>query len=386
MKSHSDFIPEPFIGFSLAIMLQLFVSLLILSGISALLAFFLEIARAYVADYGECRITVNQEKDLPVQGGSPLLFSLMDEGIFVPSACGGRGTCALCKVKVMEGGGPVLPTETPYLSQDEIQEKVRLSCQVKVKGDLAIEIPEELFLIREYRVRVTEMEDLTPDIKGIHLEILDAEEGMPFKPGQYLQLHIPEYGRSGGPEFRAYSIASPAFENTRIQLIITKMPEGVVSTYVHDHLKVDQELKIVGPYGDFHLQPSDRDILMIATGSGIAPIKSMLHQMENDQIPNKTTFFFGDRRPFDLLFHDLMREFENKLPDFTYIPTLSRTTDEDRWDGERGRVTDLIAKYVPDQAPIDVYICGSPAMVQSSVDLLVQKGIAEDQILFDKFE
>ena len=148
-------------------MLTLILSLLILSGLGALLALFLEIADAYLADYGEKQILVNEQKKLVVEGGRPLLSTLMGQGIFIPSACGGKGTCSYCKVRVLEGGGPVLPTETPYLSPDELTAHVRLSCQVKVKDNLKIEIPEELFLVKEYRVRVEGIKDLTPEIKSM---------------------------------------------------------------------------------------------------------------------------------------------------------------------------------------------------------------------------
>ena len=233
-------------------MLQLIFSLLILSGMAAFLALLLELAAAYLADYGEVRIRVNKQEDLTVQGGSPLLFSLMEHRIFVPSACGGRGTCALCKVRVLEGGGPVLPTETPYLGPEEIQNHVRLSCQVKVRNDLAISIPEELFNIKEFRVR-------------------------------------------------------------------------------------------------------------------------------------ETTLFFGEKTRADLLYYDVLKGFERTIPNFTFVPTLSRISAGEEWDGERGRVTNLIEKRVPGGARIDVYICGSPTMVESCETLLKKKGIPADRIFFDKF-
>jgi Na+-transporting NADH:ubiquinone oxidoreductase subunit F len=359
---------------------------IVISGIGAILALLLEIAHAYIANYGDSHILINEEKDLVVKGGSSLLSSLMEQGIFIPSACGGKGTCAYCKVKVLEGGGPLLPTETPYLNSEEQQEGVRLSCQVKVRNDLRIEIPEALFLIKEFQVRVSQTNDLTPTIKELQFKILSPEEGIRFKPGQYVQLQIPKYRRSKGPEYRAYSIASSAQDPQNLTLIITKAPEGVVSTYVHDYLKAGDELSIVGPFGEFYLRESDRELLFIATGSGLAPIKSILHQMESGQIRRKASFFFGARTRKDLYYEEELREFENRLADFTLIPTLSRSTEADHWEGEKGRVTDLIEKYVPQGAPIDVYICGSPDMVQSCLDLLQKKGIPEERILFDKFE
>lgn len=367
-------------------MLQLIISLLILSGIGALLALLLEIADSYIANYGDSHILINDEKDVVVRGGSPLLFSLMGEGIFIPSACGGKGTCSLCKVKVLEGGGPVLPTETPYLEKEELEGNVRLSCQVKVRNDLKIEIPEEIFLIKEFTVEVLGLKDLTPDIRELRLRVISPEEGIQFKSGQYIQLEVPKYKRTKGPEYRAYSISSSADNRHEVELVITRVPEGAVTTYVHDYLQEGEHLLMTGPYGDFYLRESDREILFIATGSGLAPIKSILHQMESRRIERKATLFFGDRRRFDLYYEEALRAFEKNIAAFTFVPTLSRTTEEDRWEGEKGRVTDLIEKYIPENAPLDVYICGSPAMVDSCEEILKKKGIAPENIYYDKFE
>jgi len=367
-------------------MLTVFISLLILSGIGALLALLLELADSYLADYGEKRILINEEKDLLVKGGSPLLFTLMEQGIFIPSACGGKGTCSYCKVQVHEGGGPVLPTETPYLSPEDLKANVRLSCQVKVKDDLKIEIPEELFLVKEYQVRVERMEDLTPAIKGLHLKIVEPAEGITFKAGQYAQLEVPKYKRTTGPEYRAYSISSDPAQHDRLELVITRVPEGAVTTYVHEYLKEGEELRATGPYGSFYLRDSDRDILLIATGSGMAPIKSILHQMVNHGIGRKATFFFGARTKKDLYYMEQFLEWEKTLPQFKFIPALSRPAPEEQWEGEKGRVTDLIRKHVPDHPNVDVYICGAPPMVESCVELLKEKGVPEDRIYFDKFE
>jgi Na+-transporting NADH:ubiquinone oxidoreductase subunit F len=366
-------------------MLQLLLSLLVISGLAALLAALLELANRFLADYGECRILVNQEKELTVIGGSPLLFTLAGEGIFLPSACGGRGTCAYCKVKVVEGGGPVLPTELPYLSEEEKEAGVRISCQVKVRNDLKITIPEELFLIKEFRARVTSMVQLTETIKGLKLEILSPEEGIKFKAGQYVQLEVPKYEKTKGTEFRAYSIASSAQESGALELMITKVPDGAVSVFVHDYLKEGQELTLRGPFGDFMLHDSDREILLIATGSGLAPIRSILFQLVKEQSPRKTTFFFGARNAKDLMYFDQLKELEGKLPDYEFVPALSRPTEEDGWEGETGRVTDLIKRRVEKGAAKDVYICGNPEMVEDCVELLKEKGIPEERIFFDKF-
>jgi Na+-transporting NADH:ubiquinone oxidoreductase subunit F len=366
-------------------MTQLIISILVISGIGAVLALLLELAERYIADYGDCRITINKKKDLVVKGGSPLLFSLQDEGIFIPSACGGKGTCAYCKVKVLEGGGPVLPTETPYLSAEELEDQIRLSCQVKVRNDLAIEIPEELFLIKEFKVRVDRLEDLTSYIKGVLLSIVEPEDGMTFKPGQYIQLEIPKYKLSSAPEFRAFSMASFPEEHQKIELYVGLVEKGIVSTYVHDYLREGDELVMRGPFGDFYYKDSEREILMIATGTGLAPIMSILRYMRKEKIARKTTLFFGTRVEEDLFCVEELTKMEKELPNFTYVPTLSRMPDDSPWKGERGRVTDLIEKRIPKGADLDVYICGNPDMVDSCLEILKKKGIPENQVYFDKF-
>jgi Na+-transporting NADH:ubiquinone oxidoreductase subunit F len=344
------------------------------------------VAGAYLADYGDLHIFVNEEDDLLVEGGNTLLSSLAEEGVFIPSACGGKGTCAYCKVKVLKGGGPLLPTETPYLSAEEIEEDVRLSCQVKIRNDLKITIPEELLLVKEFRVKVGRVADLTPTIKSVRLEILAPEDGITFKAGQYIQLEVPKYKLTKEPEFRAYSISSSSEERSHLELVITRVPEGAVSTYVHDYLKMGDELVMRGPFGEFYLRDSDRDILLIATGSGLAPMLSILYQIQKEQIQRNTMLFFGARTTKDLYYTATIQELEEKLPLFTFVPTLSRTTDEENWRGERGRVTGLIEKYVSDGAHADAYLCGAPAMVDSCMELLKKKSIPEERIFCDKFE
>jgi Na+-transporting NADH:ubiquinone oxidoreductase subunit F len=358
---------------------------LIVSGIAAFLALLIELAGRFIADYGECRLRINGQRDLVVKGGSPLLFTLQEEGIFIPSACGGKGTCAYCKVKVTAGGGPVLPTETPFLSADEVENHVRLSCQVKIRGDMEIIIPEELFLVREYETEVERLVDLTGQVKGLFLNILSPEEGIDFKPGQYVQLEVPRYKLSRTAEYRAYSIASSPEERGRLELQIGLFEKGIVSTYVHEYLKVGDRLSIRGPFGDFYLRESDRDILMIATGTGLAPLMSILRHIRAVGSERRITLFFGTRYEGDLYCVDELKELEKTLNDFTYVPTLSREAEDSAWKGERGRVTDLIVKQVADAAAVDVYICGNAEMVESCEEFLRQKHIPPDRIFYDKF-
>lgn len=366
-------------------MTQLMLGLLTLSGLTALLALFLEAADSYFANYGACTIRINQgDREITVEGGNKLLSNLMDEGIFIPSACGGRGSCGLCKLKVLDGGGPILPTETPYMDANEIRDMVRLSCQVKVRNDLTIEIPPELFLIRAYRTRVIGLRDVTHCIREVHLQLEDPPE-MTFKPGQYIQLEVPAYEGSPEPVYRAYSVASAASDRKSIKLAITRVENGLATTYVHRFLQPGDEVTINGPYGDFYQREGDRYMVMIATGSGLAPLLSILYQMAEHGSDRKATLFFGVKEKKDLFYEDQLRALAEKLPNFRYVPVLSEPLAEDNWQGETGYVTDVMVEQVKDGANAEAYLCGNPLMIDAAVKLLQQIGVGEDRIFYDKF-
>lgn len=356
----------------------------IITAIGVFLAALLTLAERYLLNYGICKIVINGEKTYEVKGGNHLLGSLQEHEIFIPSACGGRGSCGLCKVAVLEGGGPLLPTETPYLTQEEIENHIRLSCQVRVRNDVDILIPEELFSIREYNTKVTRIKDLTYDIKYISLQLAEGES-VDFVAGQYIQLKIPTYGKIKDEIYRAYSVASPQTSKDQIDLIIRRVPNGISTTYIFDYLKEGDTISLNGPYGDFFLRDNDREIIYIAGGSGLAPIKSMLHKMVEEGIDRKATFFFGCVSRKDLYYVDEMRSFEDKLPNFKFIPALSGPKPEDEWSGEIGLITEVVDRYINDGGNYEAYLCGSQGMIDASIKVLESKGIPQEHIFFDKF-
>jgi Na+-transporting NADH:ubiquinone oxidoreductase subunit F len=254
-----------------------------------------------------------------------------------------------------------------------------------VRNDLEIELPAELFLIKEFKVRVGRIVDMTPFIKSVTLEILSPEEGISFKPGQYIQLEVPKYKLSKEPEYRAFSMSSSSKESHSVELYVGLVEKGVVSTYVHEFLEEEEELIMRGPFGDFYFRDSEREILLIATGTGLAPIMSILRHIQSERIQRKSTLFFGTRYQEDLFKVDELRVMEKEIPTFTYIPTLSREAEDTHWEGKRGRVTDLIDELLPERADYDVYICGNPEMVDSCAERLLKKGVSADHIYFDKF-
>ncbi|NLY45028.1 MAG: 2Fe-2S iron-sulfur cluster binding domain-containing protein [Tissierella sp.] len=352
--------------------------------ISAAFALLLTIADRTVGNYGEVKLTINDDNEYIVEGGSSLLSTLIEEKVFIPSACGGKGTCGYCKVKVHEGGGPVLATETPFMTKEELEDDVRLSCQCKVKQDIKIEIPEELFNVKEYEATVESIIDLTTVIKLLRIRLPEGQE-MSFKAGQYVQLKAPLYEGNSEEVYRAYSIASSPLEKGYIDLVIGYVPEGVATTYVHQHLKEGDEIHINGPYGDFYYQDNDREMVMVAVGTGVAPVLSILNYMKSMDIQRKARFYFGAKTPDDLFMLDYFKELEETLSDFKFIPCLSRVDEKSDWDGFRGRVNNALDQYIEDGDNKEGYLCGNEPMINSVVESLTKKGIPEELIYFDKF-
>lgn len=358
-------------------------SVALLSVISGLFAFLLTIADRTVANYGPQTMIVNGEKEYTVDGGITLLSALLGEKIFIPSACGGKGSCGYCKVKVLSGGGPVLATERTWLTEEEENDHIRLSCQMKVKERISIEIPEEFFNIREYETVVSKVEKLTQEVKLLTFDFAEGDE-INFKPGQYVQLKAPAYDGNDEEVYRAYSIASPAEDPKHLKLLIG-YTGGIATTYVHFHLKEGDTVSINGPYGDFYYLDDDTDMILVAVGTGFAPILSILQHMRAENIQRKARFYFGAKTPEDLFLLDEMKQFEEELYDFKFMPTLTRTTDAMNWTGDTGRVTASIDKYVEPNGHYTAYLCGSEGMIDSVVTSLNEKGIPIEQICFDKF-
>jgi len=363
----------------------LLISVGIVSGIAVFLALLMVIADATIANYGEIEIDINDgTKNLTVKGGQPLLKALTEQQIFIPSACGGRGSCGLCKVQVLKGGGQLLPTETPWLSDEERKDNVRLSCQFKAKEDIAIRIPEELFLVKQFTTKVEKMRDLTHDIKEVTLSLQDPPE-ISAKAGQFIQFQVPEYELTDEEVYRAYSMSSAPSDSRHIELEIRLVPNGICTTYVHNYLKEGDTVLVNGPYGDFYLRDTDADIICIAGGSGMAPIKSILLDMTDKGISRKTRYFFGARTQDDLFLQDEMQRLEGVLPDFEFIPALSEPKEGSNWDGETGLITDVVRRRAENAENAEAYLCGSPGMIDACIKVLTELGMPEEKIYYDKF-
>lgn len=365
-------------------MTQIFTATFVLSALSGLLTILLLIAEYFFASYGECTIDVNSgDKVFKVEGGAHLLATLAGQKLFLPSGCGGRGSCGTCKCKVTDGAGPLLPTETPYLSDEEKGSNVRLACQIKVKNDIKIEIPEELLSIKEFDTVIEKIEDLTHDIKGIRFRLPEGET-IKFKAGQFANLFSEPYDDVKEGTSRAYSISSAPSDNKVIELIVRYVPNGMVTTYVFNHLKEGDKARLIGPFGEFYLRDSDREIVCIAGGSGLAPIKAIVLDMIQKGITNrKVTFFFGAVTQKDLYYVEEFKLIEKDHPWFKFVPALSNDKSDHSF--ENGLVTDVVASHYESLAEHEAYLCGSPGMIGACEKVLTAKGLPVDRIYYDKF-
>jgi Na+-transporting NADH:ubiquinone oxidoreductase subunit F len=365
-------------------MAEIILSVLIISGIAAALALILVVSESVIQNYGPCKITINGKKELTVEGGKPLLSLLKTQNIFLPSACGGKGTCGVCKCKVLSGAGPLLPTETPFLDAKEQKENIRLSCQVKVKNDIVIQIPEALFAIRQYQATLAGTEDLTYDMKRFRFE-LNEPQVMDFVAGQYAQITCPSYKKGVEEVSRAYSIASDPKDNHFIELIVRRVPNGICTTWMFDYLKIGDRVQLTGPYGDFKMSDTQAPAIFIAGGSGMAPFVSILHQMKNAGSVRKADYFFGGNGVGDLCLDGQMAGFQKDLPGFQFVPVVARPQPQDNWQGQTGLVTEAVRRGFADLSGHEGYLCGSPGMIDASIKVLIELKMPKDKIYYDKF-
>ena len=327
---------------------------------------------------GEHTITVNKDNVISITGRDTALNALTNNKIFLPSSCGGKATCGTCKFRLVDWHEAPKPTELPFLSKDEISEGIRLSCQVVVNEDMQVEVPPSVLNVKPFYGKVVEVEQLTHDIRRIKFEM---KEDFVFKPGQYLQIEVP-----GIETTRAYSIASNPNDLRHPEVIIRLVPGGVATKFIHKALVIGDTLKITGPFGDFFLQEeSTRPIIMIAGGSGKAPIRSIIYKLIEQNMPRKAQYFFGARTKKDLYYTKEFKDVERMYPNFKYIPALSTPLPEDEWDLDIGLITEVVARHTGDLSGHEAYLCGSPGMIDACIKVLREKGMPEEHIYFDKF-
>ncbi len=349
-----------------------------------LLVLVLMVARSRLVNTADVRITINEDPDkaLTTPAGGTLLNTLIENKIFLPSACGGKGTCGTCTVAVHEGGGALLPTETSFITRKQAREGVRLGCQVKVKQDMDIRIPEELLNVRQFQSRVAKVETLTHDIKQVDFDLLDPTE-IEQRPGQYVQIQAPS---PEGPVFRAYSISSPDYEKNTVQLNVRLVPGGVASTYIHE-MKEGDDVLMTGPYGEFRLsEDPEREIVCVGGGCGMAPMRNIVYSLYR-RWPNRSCWlFFGCRTVRDVFYLDDYRRLAKRHPNFKVVYALSDPLGPDEsWDGETGFIHLAVDKRLNPDIARQAFLCGPPPMIEAVIDILKDKGLTDTDIFYDKF-
>ena len=387
----------------------------------------LMLARRELVTTGEVTITVNDDPDkaLTTAAGGTLLGTLSANRIFIPSACGGKGTCGVCTVKVLDGGGAMLPTETSHINRGEAREGIRLSCQVKVKQDIKIELPPEVFNVRKWKCKVRSNKNVATFIKELVLE-LPAGEEVPFRAGGYIQIERPagtveyknfdiedEYrddwdkfnlwryvstAEPGDEVVRAFSMANYPEEkgiimlNIRIASPPPRMPDvppGKMSSYTFD-LKPGDEVTISGPYGEFFAKDTDAEMIYIGGGAGMAPMRSHIFDLFNRvHTKRKVSFWYGARSLREGFYDDDFNKIASDNDNFAWHLALSEPLPEDNWTGYKGFIHQVLYDhYLKDHdSPEDVeyYICGPPLMLKACFDMLDSLGVEPENILYDDF-
>ena len=385
-------------------------------------------ARKKMVPEGKVKITINGEKEIEHERGCSLLQALSDEKVFVPSACGGSGTCGTCKGKVLSGGGTILPTELTHISRKMAAENYRLFCQVKVREDLQIEIPKEFFGIKKWKCKVLSNNNVATFIKELVLELPEGEN-IDFKSGGYVQLDIPActvlfsemdipqpfredwekmglFGlvmKNSTPTVRAYSMANHPSENHIVMLNVRiatppfnrkkgrmeKVNPGIASSYIYG-LKPGDEVMVSGPYGEFFVQDTDNEMMFIGGGAGMAPMRShIFNQFKNLHTRRKTSFWYGGRSRKELFYIDDFQQIADENENFEFHIALSDPQPDDHWNGYTGFIHQVIfdnyLKKHPAPEDIEYYICGPPMMLQAVLKMLDSLGVPPEMIHYDDF-
>ena len=404
--------------------LPIFLGILFFSVIVTALVGIILLAKRYLVASGSVSIVINDQKEIEVPAGGKLLGALADNKIFVSSACGGGGTCAQCKVRVLDGGGDILPTEKSHINKKEAREGERLSCQVSVKNDMKIEVPPEVFETKKWECTVRSNRNVATFIKEFCLELPEGEE-VDFKAGGYIQIEVPPHeldykdfeieerfhedwdkynvwrfhSKVNETTIRAYSMANWPGEkgiimlNVRIASPPPRAPEGTppgkVSSYIFDR-KPGDKVTISGPYGEFFIKETDAEMVYIGGGAGMAPLRSHIFELlKGRDSQRKITYWYGGRSSRELFYEGEFRELEEKHPNFKFNIALSEPLPEDNWTGYVGFIHQvLLDNYLKDHpAPEDVeyYICGPPMMLQAVLKMLEDLGVEPENIAFDDF-
>jgi Na+-transporting NADH:ubiquinone oxidoreductase subunit F len=389
------------------------------------LVFVLMAARSKLVATGDVTITVNEDPDkaLRVPAGGTLLNKLADNGIFIPSACGGKGACGVCEVIVKSGGGDLLPTETGYISRGEAKRGCRLACQVKVKGDMEIEIAPEVFSVRKWKCRVVSNRNVATFIKELKLALPEGEE-VPFRAGGYVQIECPPHHfafrdfaieepfRADWDKFdlwrfksvctepvtRAYSMANYPLEKGILLFTIRiafppgykeEIPPGIMSSWIFN-LKAGDEVTVSGPFGEFFARETEAEMCFVGGGAGMAPMRShIFDQFHRLHTKRKATYWYGARSLKEAFYQDEFDAIAKAHPNFEWHLALSEPLPEDNWKGYTGFIHQvLLEEYLknhPAPEDIEYYMCGPGPMTKAVINMLLDLGVERENIMLDDF-
>lgn len=388
-----------------------------------LLVLMLNIAEKKLVKQGKVKITINDDesKSLSVDAGGTLLSALAANKIFLPSACGGGGTCAMCKCRVVEGGGDILPTEKAHINRAEAKDNWRLSCQIKLKNDLKILVPNEIFSIQKFDCEVISNKNVATFIKELILK-LPKNTNLHFKAGGYIQLYIPPYSlsfsefdieelyrydwdrydlwslTSSSDEeiFRAYSMANYPAESDILMLNVRiatppkrNIPPGIGSSYIFN-LKHGDKIAASGPFGEFFIKETEREMVYIGGGAGMAPMRSHLfHLFRTLKTKRKVSFFYGARSVKEMFYNEDFLQIQKEFSNFSYSVALSEPEATDNWQGPVGFIHQIVRdSYLirhKDPTEIEYYLCGPPVMIDAVNKMLYDLGVEKEMIAYDVF-
>lgn len=402
-------------------------SMSVFTGVILVLVLILNFAESKLLPQGDVTISINGDstRGITTRPGGTLLSVLANETIYLPSACGGGGTCAMCKCQVLDGGGEILPTETGHVSRSEAKDNWRLACQVKVKENMKIHVPDEIFSIQKWECKVKSNKNVATFIKELILDLPD-DEILDFQAGGYIQIDIPEYknlsfndffvedeyhpdwdkynvwglvANNDEPIFRAFSMANHPAEGNRVMLNVriatpppplwNDVPPGLASSYIFN-LKPGDKVTISGPYGEFFIKESEREMVYIGGGAGMAPMRSHLfHLFETLKTGRKVSFWYGARSVREMFYDDHFKQIEKQFPNFSYHVALSDAMEEDNWTGPTGFIHQVLHdEYLSlheDPTELEYYMCGPPPMISAVEGMLDNLGVEPEMIAYDSF-
>ena len=405
----------------------IFYSIIVFLLVILLLVGLLLFARDKLSPKGDVELLINDRK-ITVSPGSNLLTTLSSNSIFLPSACGGGGTCGMCKCQILEGGGSILPTETGFFTRKEQHDHWRLGCQVKVREPLKIKLPEAVLGIKKWECEVVSNRNVATFIKEFVVRLPEGEK-LEFEPGGYIQIDVPHYEvsfkdfdiqnefrpdwdaykmwdlgiKNRTETFRAYSmanypaeknliklnirIATPPWDNVKKQFM--NVPPGICSSFIFSR-KPGDKVMISGPYGEFHIKKTNSEMIYIGGGAGMAPLRShIFHLFHTLKTSRKVSYWYGARSLREVFYEDEFRAIEKEFPNFTFNLALSEPLPQDNWTGYTGFIHQVLydnyLSKLDEPEDIEYYFCGPPMMNNAVVKMLDNLGIPAENISFDDF-